>query len=67
MNKRKVTTVEAAALLDVCQQRIAAKVKQGHFPHHCRCECGRSIMIPVEDIESDRARRTKRKEHAENM
>ena len=43
----KLTTAEAAIELDVCKQRIDAKIKQGHFRHHTRCECGRTILIPA--------------------
>jgi len=52
--KKKLTIAEAAELLGVCKQRIDAKLKQGHFPNHKRCECCRSILIPAQDIELDR-------------
>ena len=51
MNKiRRFTTKEVAARLGVCDQRVHAKIKQGHFPNHSRCECGRTIMIPEQDL-----------------
>ena len=54
MKKRpRLTTHDAAVALEVCPQRIFAKIKQGHFPGHSRCECGRSVMIPQEDIDND--------------
>lgn len=53
MLKERVTTQEAAKQMGVCKQRITAKLKDGHFPNAGWCECGRSRMIPVADIESD--------------
>ena len=50
MAKKRLTTKEVADWLGVCPQRIAAKLTQGHFPHHEWCECGRSILIPEEDM-----------------
>jgi excisionase family DNA binding protein len=61
MKKKKLTTAEAAELLGVCKQRIDAKLKQGHFPNHKRCDCGRSILIPAADIELDRRYRPRQK------
>lgn len=49
--KKRLTTREAAEKLGVCVQRISAKIQQGHFPGVTNCECGRSIMIPISDIE----------------
>ena len=63
MTKKRLTTQEAAKRLGVCPQRITARVKQGHFPNHGWCECGRSVMIPEEDITNpepvDKRRKTK--------
>ena len=50
MKKTKVSTREAAELLGVCVQRVQAKIKQGHFPGACMCECGRSMLIPRKDL-----------------
>lgn len=58
MTKKKLTIAEAAAVLGVCKQRVDAKIKQGHFPNHATCECGRAILIPSEDVELDRRYRT---------
>jgi excisionase family DNA binding protein len=62
MKKKRLTTAEAAAALGVCKQRIDAKIKQGHFPNHTRCECGRAILIPAADVELDRRYRTGNKQ-----
>lgn len=51
--KKRLTTNETAKMMNVCQQRIAAKIRQGHFPNYGHCECGRTVMIPMEDIEND--------------
>ena len=51
---KRLTTAEAAVELNVCKQRIDAKIKQGHFPNYGRCECGRTILIPREDVELDK-------------
>lgn len=63
MTKKRLTTQEAAKRLGVCPQRIASRIKQGHFPNHEWCECGRSIMIPEADIETPQTvdKRRKRK------
>lgn len=50
-SKKRVTVAQAAKYLDVCMQRISAKIKQGHFPNHTWCECGHSILIPVSDLD----------------
>lgn len=50
MNKKRLTTKEVAKELKICTQRVAAKLTQGHFPNHGWCECGRSILIPVNDL-----------------
>lgn len=50
MTKKLFTTKEMAELLGLCQQRITAKIRQGHFPNARPCECGRSIMIPESDL-----------------
>ena len=47
---KKYSTKEAAAKLGLCQQRILAKIKQGHFPSAHNCECGRSILITETDL-----------------
>ena len=52
MTKNRLTTHEAAERLGVCPQRISHRLKQGHFPNHERCECGRSIMIPESDLDA---------------
>lgn len=52
MKKPRLTTREAAKRLGVCVQRVASRIKQGHFPNHERCECGMTIMIPESDIDS---------------
>jgi Helix-turn-helix domain len=64
MTKKRLTTPEVAKRLGVCQQRVMTKVRQGHFPNHEWCECGRSIMIPEEDVTNpkpilDKRRKTK--------
>lgn len=48
---------EVARILGVCHQRIAAKLKQGHFPNSYMCECGRSTLIPLEDINKNLKKR----------
>lgn len=49
----RLTTQQAAKELGVCKQRVFSKLQQGHFPGAGVCECGRTIMIPREDIELD--------------
>lgn len=47
MTKTRLTTKETAKALGVCVQRVSAKIKEGHFEGVERCECGRSILIPI--------------------
>ena len=54
---KKYSTKEAAEILGVCPQRIAAKLKQGHFPGAHNCECGRSILIPEHDVRKQSMKR----------
>lgn len=48
---KKHTTKEVAKQLGVCEQRIRARIKQGHFPHAKRCDCGQSWLIPERDLQ----------------
>ena len=57
---KRITTHEAAKRLGVCHQRIASKIRQGHFPTYGWCECGRSLMIPEIEVEAQK-KTTKRK------
>ncbi len=50
---KRVTTKEAAKILGVCAQRIDAKILQGHFPGFSWCECGRSRLIPLEELKKE--------------
>lgn len=61
MAKQRLTTLEVAKELGVCPQRISAKLNQGHFPNASRCECGRSIMIPKEDVDLEIKHRGRKK------
>ncbi len=54
---KKYTPKQLAKLRGVCQQRIHAKMKQGHFPHARRCPCGFGWLIPQADVDADIARR----------
>lgn len=58
---KRLTPPEVALMLGVCNQRIGAKLKQGHFPNAELCECGRTTMIPVDDIVHDLQIREHRK------
>jgi hypothetical protein len=49
---KRYTTKEASKYLGVCIQRIQNRLLQGHFPNHAWCECGRSILIPKNDLDS---------------
>jgi hypothetical protein len=51
---KRLTTAQVAKELGVCKQRINAKVKQGHYPNHGRCECGHAILIPRDDVDLDK-------------
>lgn len=57
---QRMSTPKAATLLGVCHQRISVLVNQGRFPNAAPCECGRSIMIPVTDIQAEIKRRAQR-------
>lgn len=57
---QRISTPKAATLLGVCHQRLSALVKQGRFPNAASCECGRSIMIPVTDLQAEINRRAQR-------
>ena len=54
---KKYSTKEAAKVLGVCQQRILAKIKKGHFPSAHSCECGRSILVTEKDLLSQPRKR----------
>jgi hypothetical protein len=54
MTKKRLTTHEAAKFLNLCVQRVGHKIDQGHFPNADWCECGRSRMIPIADLEKDK-------------
>jgi len=60
MKKVRLTTAQAAIELDVCVQRVAAKIAQGHFPGAGRCECGRSMMIPAREVDRNKKEKSKR-------
>ena len=48
---KMLTTEAVAERLGLSVQRIQAKVRQGHFPNHTLCECGRrSTLIPETDL-----------------
>jgi hypothetical protein len=47
------TAQETAKLLSVCEQRIRAKLKQGHFPNATYSERNRRWEIPLEDVEKE--------------
>jgi hypothetical protein len=57
---QRMSTPKAATLLGVCHQRLSALLKQGRFPNATPCECGRSIMIPVTDMQAEIKRRSQR-------
>lgn len=59
--KKRISTREVAALMGVCTQNINQKINRGHFPGAARCECGRSIMVPITDVEHEIEIREKRK------
>lgn len=44
------TIKQTAELLDLSLSRIQAKIKQGHFPGHRFCECGKCILIPIKEV-----------------
>jgi predicted DNA-binding transcriptional regulator AlpA len=51
--EKRLNIPEVAKLTGVCQQRVKAKYKQGHYPHAETCECGRTLLIPVADVTED--------------
>lgn len=53
---KEYTPKQLAKLRGVCQQRIHAKRKQGHYPHARRCPCGFGWLIPQTDVDADIAR-----------
>lgn len=56
---KNYTTKQVARLLGVCSQRILAKIKQGHFPGAHTCECGRSLLIPQQEVENEILKKTR--------
>lgn len=50
---KRLTVRQTAAILELCVQRILAKVSKGHFEGATPCECGRSIMIPEESVKKE--------------
>jgi hypothetical protein len=56
MEKTRVTIQEAARILGVCHQRIRQKWDKGYFPNAGWCECHRSIMIPLSDLENEKGK-----------
>jgi hypothetical protein len=63
---KKYLAKDAAKILGVCPQRVAAKLKQGHFPGAHPCECGRSILIPEHDVLNQPKKRNERYEKVNN-
>lgn len=57
----RLTTKQVSEELGVCVQRITAKLAHGDFPNHSFCECGRSIMIPRQDVLNDMLKKKRRK------
>ena len=47
---RRLTVKQVAAKLGVCPQRIAAKIRQDHFPSVDWCECGHTLLIDEKDL-----------------
>lgn len=48
--KENLTTREVAEILGVCQQRVQAKLRDGHFPNAFLCPCERTTLIPRKDL-----------------
>jgi len=65
MNKKRLRVPETAKIMGLCVQRIFVKLKRGHFPNHEWCECGKCILIPIEDVNNDleRIKKSKRKKN----
>ena len=57
---KRVSTKDAAAMSDVCKQRILTKLTLGHYSGASKCECGLSIMIPLTEVMRDMRERPKR-------
>lgn len=53
---KRLTTGEAAKYLGITIQRVAKKIKQGHFGDVGWCECGKSQLIPFNKIEENKKR-----------
>jgi hypothetical protein len=47
---KRYKTTEVAKRLGLCLSRIITKLKEGHFPNHEWCECGRTVLIPERDL-----------------
>lgn len=57
MKKENFTAAEAAAELSVTHARINFMLRKDYFPHAHLCECGRSHLIPLTDIQTEKKRR----------
>jgi hypothetical protein len=53
MRKKRLTVTQTTKMMNLSQQRIMVKMKEGHFPGFGKCECGQRWMIPLDDIERD--------------
>ncbi len=49
-----VTVLEAARILGVCKQNVETRKLRGKYKHWHMCECGRCIMIPRNELESNK-------------
>lgn len=47
---KELTVKEAALKKKLSTPRINAKIKQGHYPHARKCECGKTWFIPESDL-----------------
>lgn len=56
MNSKLYTTKQAAEILGVCEQRIRAKIKQGHFPNAEKRPIKYEWLIPQSDINKNKLR-----------
>lgn len=50
MKQKYYTTKEVAQMLGLCEQRIRAKLKQGHFPNAKKRPIKYEWLIPEKDL-----------------
>jgi len=48
--ERRFTAVEAAEYLGVSKALIHKRIKDGKYPETTRCECGKSVLLTLNDL-----------------